>query len=232
MKFKLSVTFVLGSILLFTVSCKHEPDIVSGVPSLIENTCNQDSVYFQTEILPLLISSCATSGCHESGSGGEAFPITDYASIVRKVKPGNAKKSELYKVINRSIPELRMPPAPRQPLSQAFIAKFGDWIDQGALNNVCNDDNCSDTLDVITFSRHISPMVQNYCQGCHSGNKPGGDIRLTNYAEIVNSVTNGKFVGSIKHLSGYKEMPKNQNKLSDCKIRQVELWIESGTPEN
>lgn len=216
--------------LLLVFSCTHEPDIIGANPPIIPNNCNPDTVYFNPEIMPLLLSSCAVSGCHTSDAGGDAFPITDYASIIDKVKPGKASKSELYKIINRSIPELRMPPAPRQPLSQAYITKLETWINQGALNNYCPDDNC-DTLNV-SFSAHISPIVQTYCQGCHSGNKPSGNLLLTNYSEIINSVSSGKLLGSIQQLSGYKAMPKNGNKLSDCKIRQFELWIEAGTPEN
>jgi len=215
-------------VLLISSACQHEPDIIGANPPILPNNCNQDTVYFRTEILPLLVSSCAVTGCHDVG--GESFTISDYASIVDKVKPGKAKRSELYKIINRSIPELRMPPAPRQPLSQAYIAKVEKWINQGAINNECNDDNC-DTL-AVSFSSHIFPVVQNYCQGCHSGNAPSGDLKLTNYGEIVNSISTGKFLGSIQHLSGYKAMPKNSDKLSYCKIRQFEIWIDAGTPEN
>lgn len=225
----LTLSLTIGT-LVFTASCEHEPDIVGATPPVIENNCNPDSVYFETEVLPLLVSSCGISGCHDAGTAEEGVVIRDYASIMREVKAGNPSDSELFEVITKSNPEKRMPPAPRQALSQAHIDKIEKWINQGAQNNVCADDNC-DTLNV-SFSGHIFPVVQNYCQGCHSGSNPSGSLSLTSYSEIANAAANGSLISSLKGIDGYTLMPKDSQKLSDCKIRQFELWIEAGTPEN
>ncbi len=220
-----------GWLLLFS-ACQHEPDLAIAVPPVIENNCNPDSVYFRTEILPVLVSSCGVSGCHDAGSQSEGVRITDYASIMStaEIEPGNASKSDLYKVISRSIAELRMPPPPRPPLSAAHISKIEKWINQGALDNECVSDVC-DTLDV-KFSSHISPIVQNYCQGCHSGAEPSGGFGLTNYNEIALIASEGSLMGSIRHENAYSAMPKDSDKLSDCQIRQFELWIAAGMPAN
>jgi len=39
-------------------------------------------------------------------------------------------------------------------------------------------------------------------------------------------------MGTIKHESGWSPMPKNGNKLSDCKIQKIDRWILDGTPNN
>jgi len=228
-KFRILIASLMLFLWIFS-ACRHEPDIVGANPPMIANNCNSDTVYFRTELLPLLVSSCAVSGCHNAESQAEGVQITDYASVMREVKPGQASKSKLYKLITRSIPGLRMPPAPRQPLNPAFISKIEKWINQGASNNFCPEENC-DTLNV-SFSAHILPVVQNYCHGCHSGAKPSGNLKLTNYSEIVDIAMDGRFLGAVQWLSGYKAMPKDGDKLSDCKIRQIALWIEAGTPEN
>ena len=61
-------------------SCKHDvifpPDYgYSGKPNLNptptpeSNTCNPDSVYFNQRIMPILVSNCTMSGCHNGNSG-------------------------------------------------------------------------------------------------------------------------------------------------------------------
>ena len=38
--------------------------------------------------------------------------------------------------------------------------------------------------------------------------------------------------GAINHLPNFQPMPRNAPKLSDCKIDQIQIWIENGTPNN
>jgi hypothetical protein len=69
------------------------------------------------------------NGCH---SGGSEFSLTSYDQIVRNVVPGNAMKSEIYKVISSSWGIQRMPPD--QPLSIDNRSTIRLWIEQGARN--------------------------------------------------------------------------------------------------
>jgi hypothetical protein len=123
-----------------------------------------------------------------------------------------------------------MPPSPRIPLTQNQIDMIAKWINQGAFNNYCVEANC-DTVNV-TFAGTIWPIIQNTCLGCHSGSSPGGNISLGNYDQVVVIANNGKLMGSVTHASGYKPMPQNGNKLSDCNIKQLQIWINNGTPNN
>jgi mono/diheme cytochrome c family protein len=194
--------------------------------------CHPDTVYFQNEILPLLISSCGVIGCHDPGTAQDGVVLTDYFSVVNTagVKPGNPEESDLYEVLTEDDPDKRMPPPPNAPLSQDKIEKIRKWILQGALNNSCEEINC-DTLQV-SFASHIMPTIQLHCFGCHSGSNPGAGILLTNHSEIAQAAGSGTLFAAIDWQNGYSAMPKNGNKLSDCNITQFKKWIENGTPNN
>lgn len=197
-----------------------------------EPGCHPDTVYFQNEILPLLISTCGVIGCHDPGTAQDGVVLTDYFSVVNTagVRPGNPEDSDLYEVLTEDDPDKRMPPVPNAPLSEDKIAKIRKWIEQGALNNSCEETSC-DTLQV-SFSSHILPAIQLHCFGCHSGNNPGAGILLTNHSEIAEAAGNGTLFAAIDWQNGYSPMPKNGNKLSDCTITQFKKWIENGTPNN
>jgi len=188
--------------------------------------CSPDSVYFANDILPLLVSNCSTSGCHDQASAQEGVVLVDYASIISKVHPGDAANSKLYKVLIRS--DERMPPPPAS-LTTAQIQSVQTWINQGALYNVC-DAPC-DTLNV-TYSQSVWPVIQTNCTGCHSGANPGAGIVLTDHATISAAAATGKLYGSVAHLSGYAPMPKNASQLSECNVAAIRIWIENGTPND
>ena len=95
------------------------------------------------------------------------------------------------------------------------------------IENTCN----SSDADFGTIKNTISEN----CLSCHSNSLAstlGGSLKLEDYADIKNYADNGKLLGSIKHESGYSPMPKNGVKINDCKISQIENWINSGTPNN
>ena len=65
-----------------------DPDSIPAVDSLpgdsIVSNCHPDTVYFRNTILPLVVSSCATTDCHDNVSHKDGIILTDYASIIRK----------------------------------------------------------------------------------------------------------------------------------------------------
>lgn len=193
--------------------------------------CDADTVYFQNEVLPLIISNCATSGCHDKLGGEQEVLLVDYASIINygKIRPGKPDNSELYEKIIENDIEDRMPPPPASPLSNEQKNIIKNWILQGAQNNYC-DEECDTTN--VTFSGAIWPMIELNCTGCHSGPQPSGNIPLTDYNSVVVQANNGKLFGAVNHDPGFKPMPRNAPKLVDCKIDQIRIWIENGTPNN
>lgn len=214
------------------ISCKHEPVIPEDLTHPASTTCDPDTIYFHNEILPLLNSGCAVSGCHDAASAADGVILTSYSKIIStgKVKPGNPGGSKLYKVLIETDPDDRMPPPPRSPFSADQIAKVRVWIEQGAKNNMCESNMC-DTLNV-SFSTHVFPIMQNNCTGCHSGNQPQGGVLLSSYATIAASAASGKLLGSVMHNPGYIPMPLGAPKLDNCKITQIKKWIENGSPNN
>jgi len=193
--------------------------------------CDADTVYFQNEVLPLIISNCATAGCHDKLGGEQEVLLVDYASIIQygKIKPGNPNDSKLYKKIMENGGEDQMPPPPASPLSTEQKNIIKTWIEQGALNNYC--DEVCDTTNV-TFSGTIRPIIELNCYGCHSGQQPSGGISLTDYNNVVVQANNGYLLSAVSHDPGFSPMPKNAPKLADCKINEIRIWIENGTPNN
>lgn len=93
-----------------------------------------------------------------------------------------------------------------------------------------------DTMNVA-YSTHILPIITDNCLICHSGGTPSGNVSLDGYDNVRNAAlipagSYGSLIGVISHAPGNSPMPRNADKLSDCKIRQVEIWIGQGTPEN
>lgn len=230
----------ISILLLFSFlasSCKHDPenvDIIDPVDTTGNNTgsqCSTDTAYFVQQVLPIFQSSCALSGCHDVATQKEGVILNSFANILStgEININNPRDSKIYEVLVDDGDD-RMPPAPAAALSNAQIAIIEKWISQGAKNNSCIESGCDTTN--VKYSTHIKPLIQNTCQGCHSGVAPGGGFELATYAGVKAVADNGKLYGSISHLATYSPMPKNGNKLSDCQITMVKIWINSGAPEN
>lgn len=229
---------VIISALLITSACKHDPEIVNNTVDPTDtaqnptSSCDPDTVYFAQQILPLLQSGCAMSGCHNAASHEEGILLDSYAGIISTagLNISNPTQSEIYrKMVDDEVDE-RMPPPPYPSFTSEQLALVAKWIGQGAKNNSCIDSECDTTN--VTYLTHIKPLIQNHCQGCHSGGNPSGGISLTIYNDVKAVADNGKLFGSISHLSGYSPMPQNGSKLSDCQINAVKIWINQGAPNN
>jgi len=84
----------------------------------------------------------------------------------------------------------------------------------------------------ITYSGTVAPLVSSNCNSCHSSTSPSAGIITDNYTDLQTIVNNGKFRGAINHLQGYQPMPKGGNMLSDCNLAKINLWLDSGAPNN
>lgn len=227
------VMFLSG--LLF--ACTHNPVRVESYPQIIDSggvvvnphPCSPDTIYFKNDILPLLISNCTMSGCHDAVSHKEDVILTDYANVISTgdVKAFKPSKSDLYKAITETDPDKIMPPSGSLPASA--IQQIATWITQGALNNQC--DGC-DTTGTIRYSTQITPLLQTYCNGCHSGASPSDGINLSNYAGVKSSVDNGGLWGAVSHQTGYAAMPQNAAKLGACELTKIQKWIQDGAQNN
>jgi hypothetical protein len=196
-------------------------------PTLL--TCSPDTVYFQQKILPLLVSNCAMSGCHDAISKKDGVILTDYTNIMREVGVSNPTSSDLYKSLIAT-GEDRMPPAGSLPADQ--INSVLTWIKQGAKNNSCDASatNCVSTN--ISFKTTVQPILKSTCTGCHSGTTPSGNIDLSTYTQVHKYAVNGKLYGSIAHQTGFIPMPSANSTLSTCEVSQIKAWITAGSLNN
>ena len=129
-------------------------------------------------------------------------------------------------------PEEVMPPSPRGPISDTNVLVIRRWIEQGALNLDCPDDTICVIDAPLSFKSDVFPVIDKYCKGCHSGAHPWADLFLRDYEEVKVVSDNGKLVGVIGHDTGFPPMPNNQDKLSQCDIDKIKMWVEEGALNN
>ncbi|HMQ46100.1 MAG TPA: hypothetical protein PKA00_00105 [Saprospiraceae bacterium] len=241
-----------GIVILDISSCQHEPfedDMVidtTGNGNPIDTTdnpidttttgdpCNPNIIYFNQQILPILASNCALSGCHDAITHEDGVELTSYEKVMQtaKVRPGDLDDSDLYEVITEQDAEDVMPPAPNARLSPDQIQLIADWILQGAQNLECDPNSGGCATENRSYSAHVQPVIQNHCQGCHSGAAPSAGIDLSTYTGVKGVATDGRLYGVIAPLSGYVPMPYNSTPLNDCIVEQIKSWIDAGAPEN
>ena len=238
---KHSLLFVGTLLLLFWLSndaCKHlPPDSGNVVPVDTTKTplpvdkfdstgwrCSPDTAYY-ADIQAILVANCAMSGCHDAITKAKGVIYGDFATT--------KSKGALGKIMREiSGANAAMPPQPRPVLAANQVALIQKWINQGALNTICNPSYGSCDTTLVKFSDYVSPLVVNGCKGCHNPNSTNGGINLTTHAEIKASIATGKFMGSIKHSSGFSAMPKGGTKWTDCQIKKIQRWINLGMLNN
>ncbi len=221
--------FIPAIAVLIISSCTHTSFIDPSIHTITKE-CSPDTIYFQNEILPIIVSNCAKSGCHTAGGEEDAKNLSSYSAIMNSgyVKPFNSNDSKIIESVKGG--DEKMPPPPDAPLTSTQIDLLEKWIDQGAFNNECEGGDCDTTS--VTYSITISGIMATYCNGCHSGVSPSAGIDLTNYIGISAIAENGSLYGTIIHDPSYVAMPVGGNMLPDCKIDEIRIWIEGGYPNN
>lgn len=183
---------------------------------------------FTRDILPVLVSRCASAECHDAVSHTEGYIFTSYSTTMAAVVPGDPGESKLYEVITKASGEDKMPPAGSAQLTLTEIDSIRKWISYGALNENCGE--ICDTINPVTFSGSIWPVIQTSCLGCHSGTAPSGSINLGSYASVAVPAANGLLIQSLRG-EGVPRMPP-AGSFSACRIRQFEIWVNNGYPNN
>lgn len=206
-----------------------------------ETICSQDTggnvidqVCFVQDILPMMLSSCAVTGCHDQTTAEEDYVFMSYAGVMEGISPFNPGNSEIYESVTDNGEDI-MPPPPRAPLSADQIADLVEWIENGATNSDCPGNVC-DSAGTISFSTQIDPFLKNTCTGCHNSTAANGNVNLSGYANVALQASNLRngiplMVGSMKKLSGFVAMPPSYT-VDDCNIVVVEKWIGQGAENN
>jgi mono/diheme cytochrome c family protein len=217
----------LSSTLL--LSCKHESLYETVPPGITPPPPDAPVICFEKDVLPIFVSNCAKSGCHDASTRAEGIRLDNYTEIMRGIKPFKPSDSKNWEVIITTDPDDRMPPPPSLPLTKAQKDSIYKWIVQGAPNTA----NCTSDCDLTKFdyTNTIKPILQTNCNGCHSGSFPSGGLNLTNYDVVKAIALSGSLIGSVKGVTPFSPMPPG-GKLSDCQISQMEKWVQAGAPNN
>lgn len=185
---------------------------------------HNDSISFVSDILPVYVSKCSTTGCHDAITQGESYNFSSYADLLaRGIVPYNSSASRAYTVLNNTSGENIMPPPPLPAVTSNEKALILKWINEGAKNTNFTV-NCDTTK--FTFT-DINQIIQSSCVGCHIGSSAGGGIQLTSYALVKVIADNGRLVAVIT----LNTMPKGAP-LTDCKKIQIQKWVAAGSPNN
>jgi hypothetical protein len=84
----------------------------------------------------------------------------------------------------------------------------------------------------MSFQDDIKPIFAISCLSCHSNAANLGNVALEDHSSVLKYSNNGSLIGSVKHASGFKEMPQGAPKLDECKIDKIQAWVNSGSPNN
>src|SRR5688572_30134473 len=112
--------------LMSVAGCKHEvPEPATANNGNNENgggnggngggngiPCDPDIVYFDQQILPLLVSSCAKSNCHDDSNPADGISLNSYNDVMNggDIDPDDPFDSDFWEVLNESDPDKQMPP--------------------------------------------------------------------------------------------------------------------------
>ena len=223
-------------IILAGISCKTDPIIPKGgipvAPPIqdpgIANLCPDGTISFQHQVLPIMVSSCAYSGCHDVITAEEGVILDSYDHVIQSVTPGKPEDSELYEYLTESGDDI-MPPPPANPLTRTQISIIREWVLQGAENTMCGT-SCDSTK--TSFTINVYPLLQDYCIGCHRADRADGNVTLDHYDQILPYVENGALIGTIENDQFFPVMPPTGSKISNCRADQVKQWIEEGALNN
>lgn len=192
----------------------------------VKKVGNKD-VIFKDQILPIFVSNCTMSGCHNAIDREAHLDLSTYEGIMEGVVPRYPLLSEIYTNISGNKPS--MPARPYSKLKSKDVELIKLWIDMGAPNTISTMPCDTNT---VTFNKTIQPILQTWCVGCHNSTNSSSGVDVSNYGGVIASIENNRLLGSIKYLSGFKKMPQNGSQLSDCEISKISKWIREGALNN
>lgn len=221
-----SVFFAVVAISTFIVvylsNCKHEPILkVITTDTSQGGTVDDTSICFERDILPIFVTNCAKSGCHDSITQTEEKMYNSYVGITKEgIKAGDPANSDLYKELSTG----KMSWPQYGNLNEEQKKLIARWIKEGAKNGT----NCPTKCDtsVYTYSAAVKPLMEKYCVGCHKPGSINGNTDLSNYDSVKSSAASNKLLASVKRSVSW--MPSGGKKLSDCQIIQLQKWIDAG----
>lgn len=84
----------------------------------------------------------------------------------------------------------------------------------------------------MKYTVNIVPILTANCFECHGNGTATSGVNLETYSSVKSLADNGKLVGVVSHAAGFKQMPYNKPKLSDCDINRIKSWVAAGALNN
>lgn len=248
--FKTALPAVAAIFALSMTGALFEHSNFKSEPTAAISDCDPDTVYFKQDVLPLLQSNCAKSGCHNEESKKHGVILSSYENLMATVEfnddeddddpdddssgrdrdkgrgkgNGDRYRNKLEKMIKRN----KMPPAPEKKLTFEQRNIILKWIDQGMLNNSCATASDDCITEGMKFSKDIKPIIDDNCVGCHGGAKPKMGYDFSKPEKFKEVALSGDVYLAITHSEGVTAMPFEGDKLSDCDISKIKAWIDDG----
>jgi hypothetical protein len=83
----------------------------------------------------------------------------------------------------------------------------------------------------VTYSQTIAPIMAANCNVCHSTVLHSGGVVTENRDGLKIVADNGKLIPAVEQ-TGFYPMPKGGNKLQDCDLAKINIWVRAGAPNN
>ncbi len=204
---------------------------VMDTTSNISN-CDPNKVYFYKDILPILNSNCAYSGCHDVQTAENGVILNSYEKVIitGEIVPFKPSESELFKKINTDDTNKVMPPSGK--LNADLIAIIEKWIKQGADNVICDEEIDFCGSEEIKYSGFISSLMKTHCNGCHGTGIASGGIVTDNYIGLKAAADSKRLYGALSWETGFQNMPQDLPQLDSCNLVKVKKWIDEGAQNN
>ena len=84
-----------------------------------------------------------------------------------------------------------------------------------------------------TYDNDIKAIMDVSCAtpACHSGSYAAANISLDTYSSVNSESKKSRFMGSIRHTTGYASMPQGAAQLDSITIKKLACWIQNGRPK-
>src|SRR5262249_21147040 len=99
--------------------------------------------------------------------------------------------------------------------------------------------------DQVSYHKHVRPIFQQHCQGCHQPAKAEGGYVMTSHADLLKKTERDRpgvvpgradqsdLVAQIIPQDGKRAaMPRGKDPLTDYQVNLIKKWIEQGAKDD
>ncbi|PQO28273.1 c-type cytochrome domain-containing protein [Blastopirellula marina] len=227
-------------------------------PAPLPTTFPTANLSFTKHVAPILIARCGN--CHVTGSRG-GFNAGTFEALMtgppegRVIFPNDDIGSRLIETIEsgdmpRGGQQVRAPELaalktwikegakfdgtdPKAPINQASASPAPAPMEMMRLEVVNASGN-----EKVSFSLDVAGILASRCTNCHTGQNPGGNLRMDSFAQFIRGGDSGaplmpgkpqeSMLVRLLKASGNERMPRNGPPLTADQIAKIETWIREG----